>query len=184
MDSLKYTVSITVNASGQLPPPAEVPAPEEPDTPDVPNRPGCGCGDTERNVYYAMTPDCIARYIGCIEKTETGDSITAPITYQDSLNYITDLVIDELALELAWEGNRFGDLVRFAKAVGDNNILAKRIAGREFSNSVTYRHPEFEYDTELYSKMMDEDNWYLPLPAEMVDPVDPENIPTGKLPNE
>ena len=143
-----------------------------------------GCGDTERNVYYAMTPDCIARYIGCIEKTETGDSITAPITYQDSLNYITDLVIDELALELAWEGNRFGDLVRFAKAVGDNNILAKRIAGREFSNSVTYRHPEFEYDTELYSKMMDENNWYLPLPAEMVDPVDPENIPTGKLPNE
>ena len=141
-----------------------------------------GSGDSERNIYYAMTPDCIARYLGCIEKTETGDTITKPITYEDSLNYITDLLIDELALELAWEGNRFGDLIRFAKANNNLDILAKRIAGRDYANSVTYRNPEFQYDTELYNKMLDENNWYLPLPAEMVDPIDPENIPTGELP--
>lgn len=143
-----------------------------------------GSGDSERNIYYAMTPECIARYIGCIEKTENGDTITRAITYEDSLNYITDLVIDELALELAWEGNRFGDLIRFAKALGDNDILAKRIAGREYMNDVTYRNAEYQYDSEVYNKMSDEQNWYLPLPAEMVDPVDPENIPTGELPKE
>ncbi|MBO7301838.1 MAG: RagB/SusD family nutrient uptake outer membrane protein [Bacteroidaceae bacterium] len=143
-----------------------------------------GSGDSERNIYYALTDECIARYIGCLETTESGDTITKPITYADSLNYIADLVLDELALELAWEGNRFGDLVRFAKAVGDNDVLAKRIAGREYSNDVTYRHPEYMYDTELYNKMLNEDNWYLPLPADMVDPVDPENVPTGELPKE
>ncbi len=143
-----------------------------------------GSGDSERNIYYAMTPECIARYLGCIEKTETGDTITAPITYEDSLNYITDLVIDELALELAWEGNRFGDLVRFAKAVDNKDILAKRIAGREYMNDVTYRNAEYQYDAAVYEMMLDEQNWYLPLPAEMVDPVDPENIPTGELPQE
>ena len=143
-----------------------------------------GSGDSERNVYYALTDKCVARYLGYVEKTENGDSITQPVTYQDYLNYITDLVIDELALELAWEGNRFGDLVRFAKATGDNDILAKRIAGRDYANDVTYRNALYKYDSELYGKMLNEDNWYLPLPAEMVDPVDPENIPTGELSKE
>jgi hypothetical protein len=106
------------------------------------------------------------------------------------LNYIADLVIDELALELAWEGTRFGDLIRFAEAAkraGDPqyyDILAKRVAGRAFDNDVTYRSPEFQYDAELHSRMKDEANWYLPLPGEVIQPVDPEDIPTGELPNE
>ena len=135
-----------------------------------------GSGDSERNIYYALTDTCIARYLG-LTKVEN-------ITYDDSLNYIADLVIDELALELAWEGTRFGDLIRFAKMLGDNDVLAKRVAGRAYENDVTYRSPEFQFDTELYSKMLNEANWYLPLPGEVVQPVDPEDVPTGELPNE
>jgi hypothetical protein len=98
---------------------------------------------------------------------------------------MADLVLDELALELAWEGTRFGDLIRFAKAMGDNDVLAKRIAGRAIKNEVTYRSAEYEMDAETYGKMSNEANWYLPLPGEasVVDPVAPDNVPTGELPN-
>ena len=136
-----------------------------------------GSGDSERNAYYALTDTCIARYLGrTVIEDKVEKIIGEPINYQDSLNYIADLVLDELALELAWEGTRFGDLVRFAKAMGDNEVLAKRVAGRAYENDVTYRSPEFMMDAELYGKMMNEANWYLPLPGEVVEPVDPDDV--------
>ena len=143
-----------------------------------------GSGYSERNDYYTLSDTCIARYLG--ETTMDGkvELLTKEITYEDSLNYIADLVIDELALEFAWEGTRFGDLIRFAKAMGNNDVLAKRVAGRAYKNDVTYRNGEFQMDAELYGKMSDETNWYLPLPDEVVQPVDPEDVPTGELPNE
>ena len=149
-----------------------------------------GSGDSERNEYYALTDTCIARYLGLTEVENKVETILRPITYEDSLNYIADLVIDELALEFAWEGTRFGDLIRFAEAAkraGDPNykdILAMRVAGRAIENDVTYRSTEFVKDDELYGKMSNEANWYLPLPDEVVQPVDPEDVPTGELPKE
>ena len=136
-----------------------------------------GSGYSERNDYYTLSDTCIARYLG--ETTMDGkvELLTKEITYEDSLNYIADLVIDELALELAWEGTRFGDLIRFAKAMGDNDVLAKRVAGRAYKNDVTYRNGEFQMDAELYGKMADETNWYLPLPEGVVQPVDPAKLP-------
>ena len=131
-----------------------------------------GCGYSERNAYYALTDTCIARYMGATLVEDKVETITREITYQDSLNYIADLVIDELALELAWEGTRFGDLVRFAKAMDDKDVLAKRVAGRAFKNEVSYRSSEYMIDHELYGKMLDETNWYLPLPGNVVQPTD------------
>ncbi len=141
-----------------------------------------GSGCSERNAYYALNDTCIARYMGETHVEDKVETILRSITYQDSLNYMADLIIDELALELAWEGTRFGDLIRFAKAMGDPDVLAKRVAGRAFKNDVTYRSAEFEYDEDLHSKMFEETNWYLPLPDGVVQPVEPENIPTGELP--
>ena len=148
-----------------------------------------GTGDAERNIYYAMTKDCMARYFGYVQNIQGVDTIIFPagqteFTYEDSLRYVTDLVIDELALEFAWEGTRFGDLVRFAIATGDKDILAKRIAGREFSNEVTYHSNEYKFDASLYNFMLNEANWYLPLPAGVVDPVNPDEVPGGTLPEE
>ena len=136
-----------------------------------------GSGFSERNEYYALNDTCIARYLGVTEVENKVETILRPITREDSLNYMADLVLDELALELAWEGTRFGDLIRFAKAMGDNDVLAKRIAGRAHKNNVTYRSNEYQMDAELYGKMSNEANWYLPLPAGVVEP---EEIPAGE----
>ena len=85
------------------------------------------------------------------------------LTEDDRINYVRNLIIDECALELAFEGYRFTDLVRFAEAVGDVDVLAKRVAGRAFENSVNYYNPAYQYDATLYQKLIDKANWYLPL---------------------
>ena len=126
-----------------------------------------GSGSSEKNAYYALNPLCIARYSGnTIVNDEELEVLPENITieYQDSLNYMRDLVLDELALEMCWEGYRFGDLIRFAEAMDDVDVLAKRIAAREISNNVTYRNPEFQIDANLYGKMQDKANWYIPFP--------------------
>ena len=139
-----------------------------------------GSGYSERNAYYALNDTCIARYLGRTVVEDDVEKIEGYISYQDSLNYIADLVIDELALEFAWEGTRFGDLIRFAKAMGDNDVLAMRVAGRAYKNDVTYRNGEFQKDDEIYDKMSNEANWYLPLPDGVVQPVNPADLPKGK----
>ncbi len=128
-----------------------------------------GSGDCEYNEYYSLTDTCIARSLDILVPYENTDSlvITRDLTAQDTLNYVTDLVVDELALEFAFEGHRFTDLIRLAEATGETDILAKRVAGRDFKNTVGYRaegEKEYECDDRLYSILSNKTNWYLPLP--------------------
>jgi hypothetical protein len=75
---------------------------------------------------------------------------------QDTVNYqmplVEDMIINEMALEGAFEGYRFYDLMRVALRRGDNAYLADPISLRNGT-----------VDAELREKLMNKENWYLPL---------------------
>jgi hypothetical protein len=66
--------------------------------------------------------------------------------------YLEDQIIEERARELAFEGERFFELVRIAKRRGDPSYLANKVA-RKFSGAKR---------EEIRTLLMDETNWYIP----------------------
>ena len=116
-----------------------------------------GAGDVrEDTVHYVLKPAVIANRLGN-GLTETD------VTFNDTIEYIDNLIIDELALESTLEGNRFGDLIRFAKrrqVWQDGNyrdFLATRVANRG-GEEVSEKERN-----DLYEKLSSsEEFWYLP----------------------
>ena len=78
-------------------------------------------------------------------------------TRQDTIDYqvplVEDLIIQEMALEGAFEGYRFHDLMRVALRRGDPSYLAIPVSRRSG-----------QPDAQLQQLLMNQDNWYLPLP--------------------
>lgn len=68
---------------------------------------------------------------------------------------VEDLIVEEMGLETAFEGNRFFDLMRIAHRRGDASYLADRVASRSGNLNPTMR--EF---------LMNSNNWYLPFPVD------------------
>ncbi|MDA3891751.1 MAG: RagB/SusD family nutrient uptake outer membrane protein [Salinivirgaceae bacterium] len=78
----------------------------------------------------------------------------------DGVEAIEDLIIAERAKELAFEGKRWFDLVRVAerrikKGTGDESYLADKVASK-FDDAETAKL--------VKDKLMDKENWYLPIP--------------------
>ena len=141
-----------------------------------------GSGSTDRDTYFTLDNDSvIAAYFDIVDEAEViyeldeegnpavdeeGNPIVKGvdygITHAMKIEYLRNLILDECALETAFEGYRFTDLIRFAKNMGDNDVLAKRVAGRAIENKVSVLHPDFQVDAALYGKLSNQANWYLP----------------------
>lgn len=65
--------------------------------------------------------------------------------------YLEELIMDERARELAYEGERFYDLMRVAKRRNDPSFLAKKVSAK-YSNGQRQA---------IYNKLLDEKNWYI-----------------------
>jgi len=70
----------------------------------------------------------------------------------DSVTFIEDLIFEERAMELAFEGKRWFDLMRAARRRG-NDYLADRVAAK-FTNPTQAN--------QIREKLSDQKNWYLP----------------------
>ena len=99
-----------------------------------------GSGDSNANAYYVLPMPS-----------------TALATRQDTIAYqiplVEDYIINEMALEGAFEGYRFYDLMRVALRRNAPEYLADPVSRR---NGTT--------DETLRALLMDRKNWYLPLP--------------------
>ena len=87
-------------------------------------------------------------------KNVTEDDIYSGKFDAEVQDAVEDLIIDECALELAFEGTRFSDLCRVALRRGNPDYLATRVAKRHTG----------EVDSKLRSRLMNKANWFLPLP--------------------
>ena len=86
------------------------------------------------------------------------------------INAVENLIVDELALETAFEGNRFTDLVRIAEhknASGYNGTdwLANKIANRGSKAATSTAAAVENFDASIYAKLQDTSHWYFALPA-------------------
>ena len=83
---------------------------------------------------------------------------TALASRQDTVAYqvplVEDMIIEEMALEGALEGNRFYDLMRVALRRDDPDYLAERVALRDGTGTP---------DAALLALLRNKANWYLPL---------------------
>ncbi len=82
----------------------------------------------------------------------TSKEVPEEITGEARTLMIEDLIIAERALELAFEGKRWSDLVRVADRRGDPAYLADKVAAK-FEETP-------EYNT-IHAILMNPDNWYL-----------------------
>jgi starch-binding outer membrane protein, SusD/RagB family len=69
----------------------------------------------------------------------------------DTMTYMEDLIINETALETAFEGNRFHDLMRIAIRRDDNTYLANRVAAKHPADSAAIQQ----------KLSLNRDYWYL-----------------------
>lgn len=102
-----------------------------------------GCGWSEYNDYYVM-PD----------NEELDDD--ARLQYQ--IEKVEDLIMDENALEFAFEGQRYYDLMRVALRRGNPAYLADKIYARRGADKAA------EMKSLIGKDLYTTSNWYLPLP--------------------
>jgi hypothetical protein len=117
-------------------------------------------GIHSRGTYYtrgAFSPYQFHTIVGRkLEELNAQFSISSSsFTKADTINAMEDILCDEMALELAFEGNRFGDLTRMARHKNNTGLYGSDFGSRWLAAKLAYKRPAVN--------LLDEKNWYLPM---------------------
>jgi len=80
--------------------------------------------------------------------------VSVGTTKQDSINAMEDILCDEYALELAFEGCRYFDLMRLARHKNEAGLYDANFGGKWLARKLAYKNPAVNLE--------DKNNWYLP----------------------
>jgi len=99
------------------------------------------------NTYFTDNIGTRSRGLG---NTDTDTTYTIIPAGVDTIPYVEDKIIEELALETAYEGNRFHDLMRVSIRRNNTSYLADKVC-------IKYTDKDA-----MRTKLMNKSNWYLP----------------------
>lgn len=110
-----------------------------------------GCGRTSGTFSPYQMDTIVGKKMSEIA-SKFGVEITN--TKADTINAVEDLICDEYALELAFEGNRFGDLCRLARHKNAAATYSSNFGGDWLAKKLAFKNPAIN--------LADESKWYLP----------------------
>lgn len=113
---------------------------------------GCGYAELDPDYAYPMVDSLDADGNRVDGYTGQTPKEWASLNLMEEEARVDSMIMSELALETCFEGKRFYDLMRFAKRYGKKEWVADAVSRREGTNL---------RDGALYSKLMDERNWFL-----------------------
>ncbi len=113
-----------------------------------------GSGITYDGDFPGRSPYQMDTIVGLKLKQLAAEGVAVGKTKQDTINAMEDLICDEYALELAFEGRRFYDLCRLARHKNAAGTYGGNYGAEWLKKKLEYKNPVKDLSVES--------NWYLP----------------------
>ena len=111
-------------------------------------------GIHQRGVYQANSQYSPYTFDAIVGKKIAELGLAPMNNINDTINAVEDLICDEMALELAFEGTRFGDLTRMARHKNNAGWFTANYGSQWLADKLAFKSPAVD--------LKDEHNWYLP----------------------
>lgn len=113
-----------------------------------------GCGYTAGNLSeYRLSTELEKRW-GALRHKGYEIPTTAADTLKAKIDAVEDMLCDEMALELAFEGSRFGDLCRIARHKNNENPYTANFGSLWLRDKLAFKKPALD--------LSDPNNWFMP----------------------